>query len=89
MQDVIRCGSVEAWVRLLILTSCVLGTHESAPGSESQQAARNSHRLILRRAQDWEAGRFESLAEHVLNAEGQARDFFFIIVSASAGMQVG
>jgi hypothetical protein len=52
IQDVNRSGSLEAWVKFLILPSCVLGTHGLAQGSEPREAAQKSHRLILRRAQE-------------------------------------
>lgn len=68
-QDVVPSGSVEAWVRLLLLPGCVLGTHGVRRGSDPGTATRKSHHLTSRRAADCEAGRIFPLIEGLLSAE--------------------
>jgi hypothetical protein len=73
IQEVVRSGSLEAWIRLLVLPGCVLGTHGVTVGAGPGLATRKSHRMIIRRAGKWEAGHYVQLLEELLSAEGSTR----------------
>lgn len=58
-----------AWVWLMLLLGCVLGTHGVSLGSDPGPAVRKSHVLISRRVREWEAGHILQLVANLLSAE--------------------
>ena len=69
LHEVVTFKSVEAWVRLCLLPTCVLGTHGLYRGPlRARGRAVGSHRLIRRRADLWARGCYGECIQELLQA---------------------
>jgi hypothetical protein len=73
--DVVSSNSLEAWIRLMLLPGCILGTHGLhlvgglPPG---RGRAHGSHHLIRWRAELWSSGHYDTVIQELLLAPSPA-----------------
>jgi hypothetical protein len=70
--DVVSSNSLEAWIRLLLLPGCILGTHglhlvEGDVGGlpPGRGRAHGSHHLFRRRAELWSSGHYDTVIQEL------------------------
>eukprot|EP00884_Botryococcus_braunii_P000173 jgi/Botrbrau1/10156/Bobra.0121s0008.1 len=75
LTDVVSTNSVEAWVRLLLLPTCLLGIHglhleggDCVGQPSGRGRATASHNLIRRRAELWSSGHYDDVIHELLMA---------------------
>jgi hypothetical protein len=69
LNEVVTSKSVEAWVRLLILPSCISGTHGlHHVEPETSNKANSSHQSTRRRARLWASGQYDVVIGDLLSS---------------------